>query len=136
MRFLYINGFILETCHILCMESLIFFNMEMSTTQNSLKIPHEIRPATLNALESSEHRDLSQEEYHQLERFFCQLYISPKYTPNLTSFWWFFYSNRAAEGESPPTTAYSTGTLLGNDLQKGWEMPSAPPVSGRLWMGL
>ena len=47
MRFLYINGFILETCHI-CMDSLInSLRMEMSTTQISLtKIPPESRPAT------------------------------------------------------------------------------------------
>ena len=42
MRFLHINGFILESCH---MES-SFVYIEMSKTQNSLKkIPPEIRPA-------------------------------------------------------------------------------------------
>ena len=59
----------------------------------------------LNALESLEHRDLSQEEYdHQLERFVCQLYKSKVYT-KVNEYRWFLYSNRAAEGESlPPTT--------------------------------
>ena len=95
----------------------------------------------LNALESLGHRDLSQEEYDQLERFVCQLYKSKVYT-KVNEFQWFLYSNRAAEGGESSTnnwltnTAYSTSTLRSNDLEKGRGKPSTPPVSGRLWLGV
>ena len=62
----------------------------------------------LNDLESLGHRDLSQEEYDQLERFVCQLYKSKVYT-KVNEYRWFLYSNRAAEGERlPPTTGSLT----------------------------
>ena len=51
----------------------------------------------LNALESFGHRNLSQEEYDQLERFACQLHKSKVYT-KVNEYRWFLYSNRAAEG--------------------------------------
>ena len=61
-----------------------------------------------NALESLGHRDLSQEEHGQLERFVCQLYKSKVYT-KVNEFRWFLYSNRADEGERlPPTTGKRT----------------------------
>ena len=60
----------------------------------------------VDALESLGHRDLSQEEYDQLERFVCQLYKSKVYN-KVNEFRWFLYSNRAAEWESlPPTTHF------------------------------
>lgn len=61
----------------------------------------------LNSLESLGYQDLEQEVYDQLERFFCKLYNSSVYT-KVNNLRWFWYSNRAAEGESLPTT---TGSL-------------------------
>ena len=94
-----------------------------------------------NALESLGHRDLSEEEYDQLERFVRQLYKSKVYT-QVNEFRWFLYCNRASKGGETSTnnwltnTAYSTSTLRANDLEKGWWKPSTPPVSGRLWLGV
>ena len=53
-----------------------------------------------NALESLDHRDLSQEGIDQFERFVCQLYTSKVFT-KVNDFRWFLYSNHTAEGESP-----------------------------------
>ena len=92
----------------------------------------------LNALESLGHRDLSQEDYDQLERFVCQLYKSKVYT-KVNEYRWFL--SRSGGGESSTNnwltnTAYSTSTLRSNDLEKGRGKPSTPPVSGRLWLGV
>ena len=42
----------------------------------------------LNYLESLDHRDISQEGYHQFERFVCQPYTSKVYT-KVNYFRWF-----------------------------------------------
>ena len=57
----------------------------------------------LNALESLDHRDLSQEGYNQFERFVCHIYTS-----NVNDFRWSLYFNNAAEGRVFPST---TGSL-------------------------
>ena len=62
----------------------------------------------LNALEYLWHRNLSEEECDQMERFDCHLYKSKVYT-QVNAFRWFLFFNRAAEGESvPPTTSSLT----------------------------
>ena len=59
------------------------------------------------------------------------------------NFRWFFYSNYADEGRVFPNewltnsnNASSTRTLRSNDLVKGWEKPSAPSFSDKLWLGV
>ena len=86
----------------------------------------------LNALESLDHRDPSQEGYNQFERFICQIYTSKVYT-KVNDFRWFLYSTNATEGRVfPNNNAYSMSTLRSNDLEKGWGKPSTPSFSGRL----
>ena len=62
---------------------------------------------TLNALESLDHRDLSQEGIDQFVRFACQLYTFKVFT-KVNNCRWFLYSNRIAEEEIPPTTGSLT----------------------------
>ena len=94
----------------------------------------------LNYLDYLDDRDILQEGYEQFELFVCQLYTSKVYT-KVDDFRWFLYSNRADEGESSnndwlTNTRYSTSTLHSNDLEKGWGKTSAPPFSGRMWLGV
>ena len=85
----------------------------------------------LNALESLDHLDLSQEGIEQFKSLVCQLFTSKLYT-EVNDCRWLLYSNRA----QLTGRVFPNDWIINSDFEKSWRRPSVPPISGRLWLGV